>query len=238
MKLLILTTDTPHHNYFVRKLINCNYEVILVYEKTSVIAPYPTLHPFEQARDEFESELWGKRASTIQNDEVSQLIWVENINELATEHRLDFSADVCIVFGTRKIKAITIQRLPRLAVNLHGGDPELYRGLDTHLWAIWHRHQQGLKTCLHLLSAELDEGQIVGMKAIDFKYNFSLKSLRSLNTSVCIDLCISFLEKVARGDEINTKKQKNTGRYYSFMHRDLKEEVLRIFENPNRDWCS
>ena len=238
MKLLILTTDTPHHNYFVRKLLGCNYEITLVYEKTGVIAPYPTLHPFEQAREEFEVGLWGESALAIQNDEVKQLIWVENINELAIEHKLDCNADVCIVFGTRKIKATTIQRLPQLSVNLHGGDPELYRGLDSHLWAIWHRHQQGLKTCLHLLSAELDEGQIVEMQPINFNNNFSLKSLRSINTSLCFDLCYSFIEKVARGDTINPQIQKNSGRYYSFMHRDLKDEVLKIFENPNRDWCS
>ena len=58
MKLLILTTDTPHHNYFVRKLTSHTLEVILAYENTSVVPPYPVHHPFEQDREEFELKLW------------------------------------------------------------------------------------------------------------------------------------------------------------------------------------
>lgn len=236
MKTLILTTDTSHHNYFVRKLISCNFEVIVVYENTSVVAPYPVHHPFEQDREEFELELWGCEASTLQSDEVTRLIRVNNINDLGNESKLIQDADVCIVFGVRKIRKTIIQRLPNLSVNLHGGDPELYRGLDSHLWAIWHRHKQGLKTCLHLLSTELDAGQIVEMKELDINRNFSLKSLRALNTSMCFELCNLFLEKIELGKDINFKTQKSTGRYYSFMPRDLKDHVLRIFENPNRDW--
>ena len=178
----------------------------------------------------------GEDALKVHKDEVTRLIQVDNINELGTASQPIQGADVCIVFGTRKISKTTIQRLPNLSVNLHGGDPELYRGLDSHLWAIWHRHKQGLKTCLHLLSNELDEGQIVEMKRLDINSNFALKSLRALNTSVCFDLCNSFLEKIEFGKDINPKTQKCSGRYYSFMPSDLKEKVLRIFEHPNRDW--
>ena len=37
---------------------------------------------------------------------------------------------------------------------------EKYRGLDSHLGALWHRDYSELKTCLHQLSDTLDDGDI------------------------------------------------------------------------------
>ena len=45
--------------------------------------------------------------------------------------------------------------------NLHGGDPEKYRGLDSHYWSIYHNDFKSLITTLHKVRPILDTGEIV-----------------------------------------------------------------------------
>ena len=137
MKILCLTTNTPHHNFFVRQIMNNCTEVSVIYETTSVVSPYPTHHSFEVKRDQYERENWGHDCSEIDDKEIAYLDCVNNINQMALNNKFELQADLCIVFGTRKIQKKTIALLPTVTVNLHGGDPELYRGLDSHLWSQW-----------------------------------------------------------------------------------------------------
>ena len=44
--------------------------------------------------------------------------------------------------------------------NLHGGNPEEFRGLDSHYWSIYHNNFN-LYSCLHKLSYKLDDGDII-----------------------------------------------------------------------------
>jgi len=230
MKVLILTTDTSHHNYFIRQLMKFCSQMFVVYETTEIIPRYPTYHPFEGMRKNFEVELWGNKSSKLRSNEVDYLNHMPNINEISSIEKLLPQADVCIVFGTRKIQQLTIDILPRVTVNLHGGDPELYRGLDSHLWALWHRDNRGLKTCLHFLSPELDTGKIIQINTLDIASINSLHELRALNTLACIELCVDFLRSLHTGNVTTGGVQNNLGRYYSFMPSDLKQIVLNIFE--------
>ena len=235
MRLLILTSDTPHHNYFIRQVIDFCDQLFVVYETKAVLPIYPTDHQFEGARTSFEEGLWGADSATFGSGEVERLIHLPNINDIASLNDPIPKTDVCIVFGTRKIEAKTIEMLPTVTVNLHGGDPQLYRGLDSHLWALWHRDKNGLKTCLHYLSAELDTGDIISMKNLDISQIDYLYELRALNTNACIELCRNFLIRFSRGEPIKALSQKHFGRYYSFMPSDLKDVVVRNFKSSVRN---
>ena len=46
-------------------------------------------------------------------------------------------------------------------INLHGGDPEKYRGLDSHLWSIYHEDWASLVSTLHVVSKDLDAGDSI-----------------------------------------------------------------------------
>ena len=228
MRLAVLTTDTPHHNYFIRQMMHCCDQLFVVYETTAIAPTYPTYHQFEDARITFEEELWGFECISIGSTEVDRLIHLPNINDII--HLQSFpNADACIVFGTRKIGVQTIGLLPAVTVNLHGGDPRLYRGLDSHLWALWHRDKSGLKTCLHYLSAELDTGAIISMRNLNISQINHLYELRALNTAACIELCQEFLLCLARGETMQAVPQEYLGRYYSFMPAELKDIVFIRF---------
>jgi methionyl-tRNA formyltransferase len=213
-------------------------QLFVVYETTSIVPVYPTHHPFEDSRTNFEQKHWGTESSAIDFEYNGYLTHVENINDIINLSDLCREIDVCIVFGTRRIKATTIAMLPPVTVNLHGGDPQLYRGLDSHLWALWHRDMEGLKTCLHYLSPELDNGDIIAMKNLDISHLDHLFELRALNTDVCIQLCRIFLKSLSNNDAIMGFPQKRYGRYYSFMPTDLKDVVAKKFKSKLRSNCN
>ena len=161
MKLAILTTDTFHHAYFVREIARRGDDIRVLLEENALRPPFETAHPFEKIRDEDEADIWfqGGRART---SDFAETVAVPTVNETKAISALrDFGADAAVVFGTGRLTASTIAACPPTLLNLHGGDPEEYRGLDTHLWAIYHGDFPALITTLDKIAPRLDAGDIV-----------------------------------------------------------------------------
>jgi methionyl-tRNA formyltransferase len=140
------------------------------------------------------------------------------------------SPDVVLVFGTGKILPSVIEVAQVACLNLHGGNPEAYRGLDTHLWAIYHSDFDNLVTTLHHVDAQLDTGEIVFQSQLHLTKDSKLHELRSINTEVCIDISLLALTSLQSRGSLPSRKQIDMGRYYSFMPTVLKEICLKKFE--------
>ena len=104
MKIVILTTNTPHHIFFVNKLSK-NYKLNKIIVETSHIKPdFDTFHPFEKIRDEYENDIllnnqqigFKDFASTEFYNSVNQKESVVEIKAI--------SPDIIITFGTGIIK--------------------------------------------------------------------------------------------------------------------------------------
>jgi methionyl-tRNA formyltransferase len=229
MRLIVLTTETPHHAYFVRELAR-RFPVTGVFlESLAVQAPYPTSHPFELERDAYEKEIWfGGDEPDIRNFAACQSFPDLN-SPPAISAMMKSQADLGIVFGTGLLRSEAMKIYP-LLLNLHGGDPELYRGLDTHLWAIWHRDFSSLITCLHHIAPKLDTGDIVGKSRINLKPGMKLHQLRAANTEKCLDLASQAASTCQSGSRITAISQQAEGRYYSFMPAALKTVCCEVFE--------
>jgi methionyl-tRNA formyltransferase len=229
VKLAILTTQTPHHAYFVREVAS-RFPVARAYcETTGPRAPFETAHPFETTRDAYERQIWfdGRDAR------VADLVpteFVASMNENAAVASLRALApDVVIVFGTGRLTTVVLDIQPRLMLNLHGGDPEEYRGLDTHLWAIYHRDFGGLVTTLHRMLPALDAGDVVQNMHIPLRPAMQLHELRAANSEVCVRLSLDALSAIETRGDVASRRQGRTGRYYSFMPAVLKELCVRRF---------
>lgn len=230
MKIAVLTTETSHHTFFVKALREAFGDIVVFCETGSgASAPFATSHPFEALRDDYEAHRWfdGKR---LRLADVARTRPVSNMNSPEAIAALnDERPDIAIVFGTGVLKPATIAACPRLLLNLHGGDPELYRGLDTHLWAIYHGDFAGLVTTLHFVDAGLDTGAIVLQGAIPLHAGMPLHALRASNTEVCLKLSLAALDMVARFGDVVSRPQRAKGRYYSAMPADLKSVCERRF---------
>ena len=229
MKIIVLTTFTPHHIYFVKKISNYYDINTIIVEKECLAPPFNTYHAYEAERYDYErKELLNDEDLKFNN--FSKTLEFKNINdETCVKFISNQKPDVIISFGTGFIKNSIIQRCRQGIINLHGGDPQFYRGLDSHLWAIYHKDFSNLKVCLHRINNILDDGEIIDMRSIKIKKNLELYMLRSENTKLCVELTLSALKKFDKKGVFEFFPQKLKGRYYSFMPNVLKEICLTNF---------
>jgi methionyl-tRNA formyltransferase len=230
VKIALLTTETLHHAYFARELNRVYPLALAVVENRGGIAPFPTVHPLEQARDEYERALWFADGKERLRDHVP-VEAVADINEpRAADVLAGAELDLVIVFGTGILRRPLLETLPCPVLNLHGGDPESYRGLDNHLWAIYHRDFSALITTLHVVNPILDDGDIVLQSGLRIEPGLELHQLRQVNTQTCVDLSLAALDQFQRFGRVLSRPQRGKGRYYSFMPTALKDQCCRIFK--------
>jgi len=231
MKIVLLTTNTPHHIFFAQKLSE-NYKLSKIIIETNLLKPnFDTFHPIEKIRDEYENKALLKNqkiefkdfANTKFYDSVNKGKCVDDINSIRP--------NVIITFGTGIIKKDLINICPNGFINLHGGDPQFYRGLDSHLWAIYHKDFSQLVVTLHRLNSFLDDGGIIDISKIKLNNKSNLYSLRAENTKICIDIVLKALNTFHKKNNFSSVPQTMKGRYYSFMPSALKEICLNNFNN-------
>ena len=231
MKIAVLTTETPHHTYFVKALKEIFIDITVYCEtRYNTPPPFKTEHSFEVKRDIYECQRWfGNEKTKI--SEITSVKEFTSMNDASAIASLEKeSVDIVIVFGTGVLKPPLIEICSQRIFNLHGADPENYRGLDTHLWAIYHKDFGGLITTLHHLDTGLDTGDIVLQGAIPLHHKMKLHELRAANTEVCVKLTISVIDMMNRFGEVTSRSQYNKGRYYSAMPAELKDTCQKRFE--------
>lgn len=223
MKIAVLTTQTPHHAFLVREMQSRFGNIVAFCETAVCTKPkFETYHPFEGNRDQYEWQRWFGGTETAIADlvptyHVTSLNDQDSVAALNVEH-----PDLIIVFGTGILKSPVIEICPKRIFNLHGGDPEQYRGLDTHLWAIFHRDFTGFVTTLHRLDTEVDTGDIILQGEIPLYPNMPIHTLRAANTEVCVKLASGAIDMVVRDGDVSCRRQRQVGRYYSAMPANLK----------------
>jgi len=230
VKIALLTTDTIHHAFFAAQLASAHQITGIVLETRPYVPPFPTGHVFENERDEVEARRWFD-GTPSDISAYGSVTGHETINDKSVLEILERSgADAFIVFGTSRIRRPVIDLCGSRLVNLHGGDPERYRGLDSHLWAIYHRDFPGLVTTLHRVNPVLDDGEIVAQEKVPLSPCMRISELRAINTEVCVALALRGLKGLADTGEFICRKQQKKGRYYSCMPSVLKDSCVRNFD--------
>lgn len=216
MKVAILTTDTIHHQYFIHELSKKEIELFVIYENLKNENNLtPNRKSYLEKVEKYELNHWGN----FKKNNSSKKIQAYNFNDINCDESHDLLKRIhphlIIVFGTRKLdeKIINIQK--NNIFNLHGGNPEEYRGLDSHLWAIYHNDFKELITTIHRVSKTLDTGEIVLQGKIQITRNMELHQLRLHNTELCIELVECLIQKYIKDGRIFSRIQSRKGRYYS-----------------------
>tara|TARA_B100001142_G_C14203237_1_gene604678 strand:+ start:110 stop:817 length:708 start_codon:yes stop_codon:yes gene_type:complete len=230
LNIVLLTTHTTHHLYFAREL-NKSYKInAIAIEKSAIKPPFEVDHQFEIKRNSYESDFLLETG-----DDFEKICPTRSFTNINSPNSLSFISekepDMIIVFGTGIIKKELINLCPRGIINLHGGDPEYYRGLDSHLWAIYHKEFDQLVTTLHRLNPKLDDGEIIKKLSIKIVKEFDIIRLRAENTKICIKLVISAVKDYQKSGKFISYPQKQKGRYYSFMPSCLKNICVKNFQS-------
>lgn len=234
MRLVILTTDTLHHAYFVRE-IGGRWPLARVFVETRALKPpFPTAHPFEAEREAYESKAWFQGRCVAVADVAETDTFLSMNDGPALDALTRARPEAIVVYGTGKLGAQVIGACPKGILNLHGGDPERYRGLDTHLWAIERGDFGALSVTLHRVAAGLDTGDIVDMEAIPLKRGMGLHELRRYNAETCVRLVDRALTAFARDRRFPSRPQRKKGDYFSFMPAERKQRCVETFAAHTR----
>ncbi len=229
MRLALLTTETHHHCLFTEKVLRYRDIHLIISEKNAVPPPFQVSHPFEQQRDLYEESMLARRGARLRD--YCETVEVPSVNNLDVSRKLESRGiDMVVVFGASFIKSNILDRYQGRLINLHGGDPEQYRGLDSHLWAIYHNDFDALVSTLHMVNSRLDDGDIIAKANIDLLPITNIYQLRAENTLLCSRLVINALSHHAEFGRFDAHRQQSIGRYYSFMPTCLKAVCAARFE--------
>jgi methionyl-tRNA formyltransferase len=230
MKIAILCGGDTHHHFLINSLIQHGVDVGVVgIEHDKILPPFEVKHPFESVRLESEAQIFGALGKDIYRSNCP-VIDFDNVNDHNTLKRFqEYSFPITFVIGTRRLLPETIESFIGHLLNFHGGDPSYYRGLDSHLWTIYHRDFSRLATTLHRVSNQLDTGDIIYKRPLEIHRGMGLHELRAVNIRLCVDMALDVIRSVEQGNGIEFHPQEQIGRYYSFMPAVLKEIVCENF---------
>lgn len=229
MKVVLLTTDTPHHTSYASAISRHVPLAAILLEERVARAPFETGHPFESLRDAYERAIVEREGGARLADIAPTRAFASMRDADALAAVRELAPDIILVFGTGRLPPPLVDAAGVACLNLHGGNPEYYRGLDTHLWAIYHDDFENLVTTLHYVDQQLDAGDIVLQSQVPLAADSQLHELRLLNTRVCVDLSLIALRTLDAGVRLPRRRQLQRGRYYSFMPAALKEVCQKTF---------
>lgn len=230
MKILFLTTDTIHHCYFIDQIkkFNDNFFIILENIKNS------NLNSIEKKRRKFEKLNWykNKKYISIENKYKNQLITTNNINSKKVIKLIkNLKPELVISFGVSKLSKNIIDISKNKIFNIHGGDVEKYRGLDSHPWSVYHSDLKSLKVTIHAVSEVLDGGKIYKIKKIDLNKNSKYFHLRYLTTNLAIKIILELIIQLRSNKKIILQKNNKPGRYYSNIPYEIESNLIKKFRN-------
>ena len=230
MRIAILTTGAVRRRFFVESLQR-EFDVERVFIETrDPKPPVPTDHSMNEARKSRERDYWYGGAPPAFKD-IADIQIFESLNDSAAISALGaIEADVTLVYGTGWLGKTILVQCGDICLNFHNGDPEEYRGLDCHLWPVYHRDFAALKMTLHWVEPTLDTGAIVDRQPIPLSKDMPLSDLRRVATELAAEMAISALREYAEKGEISSTPQRQRGRYYSNMPAVLKDICVRNFE--------
>lgn len=228
MKILILTTNTYHHLFFTKEIKKKYKNLSVILEKKINRYPFSTNHQIINKIKKFEKNFFFKN----KDEKFSNKIETNNINDAnCIKHIKQIKPNIIISFGIGLMKSKFLNNFRDLKiVNLHGGDLHHYRGLDSHMWSIYHNDFKSLITTLHYAQKKIDSGNIIFTKKILINNKTKFVSIRSLNTINCIQIVIKFLRLVELRKKIKTTKNYSLGRYYSAIPKVLISRCITNYQ--------
>ena len=224
-RILILSTESFHHTYFINNMLR-KWEVVGVfYETDRVRFPFGTLSPFEQEEARYEKENFFSQIDS----EIPKSVPVFHVSSMNSPeaHALlaEQDYDLGFVFGCGRISGNTIALFKSSFLNIHRGDSSRYRGLDSDLWAIYHDDFESIGATLHEVDARLDTGAVVKTGSIVLRPDLEIWQIRYETTLLATDQALKAAQARSEG-HLKSSPQTKLGRYYSAMPTDLKA------------WCS
>ena len=234
MKVLILSTNTKHHTYFINKIAQ-HYDICgIVYERKVLKKDYPTGPFYDNLEDKFENKFFEDDIPNKLSDDLQKkIVEVHSVNNKHLQKYIEsMSPDLIITFGTGIVKP-QIFNIPKWGtINIHRGDASSYRGLDSDLWAIKNEEFDKINVTIHYVDEDLDTGDILMEGNQPLKEVEEIYHLRYHTTILATDMMLRTLNLFKeKGEKVKGTKQENLGDYYTAMSLEEKHLTEDIFND-------
>lgn len=227
-KVILLTTKTTHHEHLIKVLeSNKNINLSIVFENKKNKAKYKIGSLYKRLELKFE------RRKFLNNKKYKIQSPIYNFNSINSPNCIKtikkIKANTGIIFGTGKVSEKIIKILKNKLINIHRGMIQSYRGLDSEFWACYHKDFKSIGTTIHYANKYLDKGQIIYEKNLKLKKNMKAYQLRYYTTLIASKKINKILINLIKNKKMKKINQIH-GRYYSFIHLDLKKIAYKNFD--------
>ncbi len=225
MELLLIGKDSPHRRLIINKILDAGYNLsTCIFPKSNIQPRFDTSSPWAsfEKTDLLNFYLKETRGDL---DRLQNLISPDSLKIDNPEVNIAIeNADFVIVSGADWIKGKVLDAIVDKSLNVHMGIAEEYRGLDSNLWAWYHRDYRNIGVSLHKLDHTLDTGHLFRAENLDIMQNTKVWELRYYESILASKLIIETLSEIKINRSV-LKNQKKIGRYYSFMPYVLKKSL-------------
>tara|TARA_B100000787_G_C16162273_1_gene282025 strand:- start:541 stop:1254 length:714 start_codon:yes stop_codon:yes gene_type:complete len=227
-RILLIGNDTLHRRFLINALIDNDFAILgCIFETKNITPPFKTGSVFDYEEKCFLENEFSKH-TRLDLERVDYWCFPNANCEESQKKIAELNPDLCIVSGAGLLNAKTIAAFPDGLINIHLGNAQEYRGLDTNLWAIYHNDYENVGVTIHLVDTELDTGDVIAFKKVKLKENIKIHQLRFFEMTLAFELIQTALNNYLTNN-LSAKKQEKKGRYYSFMPSDLKRFVADKF---------
>lgn len=227
-RILAIGSDTLHRRFILNRLLDRGVPLVgCLFETERAAPPFATGPAFEDKESAYLDETCFRSTSKSLDRLPHWYVPTANHPDALAIVR-DLKPGLGLSSGAGLLKGDIIAAFPDGILNVHLGIAEEYRGLDTNLWAIYHKDWENIGVTLHLVDDQLDTGPIVEQRTLRPPPGTAIHELRYHESCLAIELLEQSLAEWMSGN-LSTRRQTRRGRYYSFMPRDLRILVQRYF---------
>jgi methionyl-tRNA formyltransferase len=134
MKMILLTTESIHHRYFAAQVHRHFLFQSIFVETRRVTPPFETYHPIDDLQDQYERETLLPSCQRSYTDIAETYFFPDLDEDACIKKAQQMKPDLILIIGTRKVSDEIINAPSVACLNLHGANPEEYKGFESYLW--------------------------------------------------------------------------------------------------------
>ena len=234
MRVLILSTPTKHHTYFINKVAELHNICGIIYERKILKKDYPTGPFYDNLADKFEDKFFENEVPNDLSDDLKKkIVEVHSVNNKHLQKYIkSMSPDLIITFGTGIVKPYIFNTAKWGTINIHRGQIDKYRGLDSDLWAIKNKDFDNIGVAIHYVDEDLDTCDVLSKGKVLLSNVEEIYHLRYHTTILATNMMLNVLEKFQyENGKIEGEKQTEFGEYYTAMSLEEKHLTEDIFND-------
>ncbi len=229
MRIALLATESPPALRCADSLASA-YNLCGILVRTAAPAvPFATAHHLDDDQAAFETDAWFGGNSPALADIAPVHAVPDMIGDEAASVLKNLKPDAVICLNAGPVGGAIIDMMKTRALVLHPGNPQNYRGEDTHLWAVYHGDESHLECIVQHAALEPNSGSVLASTPLVIPPDMPLAGMRRAITDGYIVGMGKVLTFFDGGGMLSVTRLQQLGKLYTPMPAVLKDYCLSQF---------